>query len=490
MKTKQPSDEIFNLVKSFNKAEAGYFIQYINRSRIKEGDEYIQLFKLIRGLEEYKESEVKSSFKNPAFLKRFAYHKTNLSTLVVDSLVAYKSSTTVNSRLHRLIEAIDSLREKQLYQQALKLVVKARALALHYEKLFLLLEINNIHRILLNNSTYVNLGKLIEEIYREKRYLLKKIENKDSLTYIKDKVQVMYIELHTLKTSEKKEELEKLMQEPLLSDENNALSFSAKLIFNHLYSTYHDLCGDYVKAFQYRKRIIELWDMYPQMKTEYIIRYRSDLANLLTKSITAKTPLDFDDIISRIESISGGSKGDNAVLFREVYFLQQLYMLNNGQFEKALELNPKIEKGLKQYDNSINPMRKSGFMYNIAITYFLNEKYAEAMQSFNSIITANRKHEVRTDLRDMSGIFKIILLYQTGKHDLVEYEVRNTRDRLKYGNKLYELEQIVLENIPLLIKSKNQKAVFLSKLEELFSRPENKNLLGLEELIIWLKKKL
>jgi tetratricopeptide (TPR) repeat protein len=225
------------------------------------------------------------------------------------------------------------------------------------------------------------------------------------------------------------------------------------------------------------------------MKTEYATRYQVDLNNLLRIAITSGHNVDVEDIISRVENLSAGSKENNATLFSEVYFLQQLYLLNKGHNEKALQLIPKIENGLKQFGNSIRLPRVLTFIYNISVTYFMNEHYAEAMQSFDRIITANRKHEVRTDLRDVSGIFKIILLYQTGKHDLVEYEVRNTRDRLKYGNKLYELEQIVLEYIPLLIKSKREIPNFLAKLEALFARPENKNLLGLEEIIIWLRKK-
>ena len=490
MKTKQPSDEIFNLVKSFNKAEAGYFIQHINRSRIKEAEEYIQLFKLIRGLEEYKESEVKSSFKNPAFLKRFAYHKTNLSTLVVDSLVAYKSSTSANSRLHRLLEAINFLHEKQQFTYALKLTDKARELALHYEDYFALLEINNWHRVLLKNYTEAKFWQQADNLYLEKKEILEKIENENQMGYLNDKVFALYRELYLVKSPEKKEELEKLMQDPLLSTEKNAITFSARLKFNHLHSVYHQLCGNYEEAFKCRKRILEHWDQNSHMKTEYVTRYLTDLTNVLSTNFPAKIDLDFEDIMSRIENISGGSKEENATVFSEVYYLRQVYMLNNNLLPQALELIPRIEKGLKHYGNAIRPMRRFSFLYNIAITYFMNDKYAEALPCFESIANANRKHEVRTDLREVCSIFRIILLYQTGKHDLVDYAVRNTRDRLKYGNKLYELEQVVLENIPLLIKSKTQKAVFLSKLEELFSRPENKNLLGLEELIIWLKKKL
>lgn len=486
MKTRKPTDDIFNLIKSLNKVEAGYFVQYISRSRIKESEQYIHLFQLLRSADEYKESELKADIKSPAFLKRLAFHKNVLTDLVIDSLVAYKSSTSVDNQLHRLTEAINHLCEKQLFTHALKLVDKARKLAQHYEKYFALLELNHIHRILLKNAAQINLGQSVEDLYAEKKELLKKIENQDHIGYINDKVFALYRELHQVKTIEKKAELEKILQDPLLGNEDNALSFHAKLKFNTIHALHHQLYGNFTQTHQ---RIIELWDLHPHMKTEYHLRYYSDLANHISYTITSGNNLDFDDITNRLESNSAATKESSAALFSEVYFLQQLYFLNKGQNERALELIPKIEKGLKQFGNSIKPSRALSFIYNIAITYFMNEHYAEAIKSFDRIIAANRKHEVRTDLRDVCGIFKIILLYQTGKHDLAEYEVRNTRDRLKYGNKLYELEQIVLEYIPLLIKSQKERPNFLAKLEELFSRPENKNLLGLEEIIIWLRKK-
>jgi hypothetical protein len=490
MKTKKTSDDIFRLAKSLSKVEAGYFIQYINRSRIKEAAAYIQLFKHLRSADEYNESELKAAIKNPAFIKRFAYHKTILSDLIIESMVAAKSNTSVNARIHRLIEAVDYLREKHLYPHTLKLLGKARELAQLHEKYFVLLHINFIQRALIKQTTESKLSNLIDELYTEKKELLEKIENEDKLGFIGDKVFSLYWEKKLIKTEEDKQYLENLMQNALLSDEKNAISFSAKIKYNSIFALYHQLTDNYKEAYKHRKRMVALWDLFPHFKTEDLVRYRSDLTNLLSVSIIARIPVDFEEILKEAEKTCAGNKEENAAFFSEIYFLRQSYMLNNGQITEALELIPEIEKGLKKYAAIMNQMRRRTLMYNVAITYFLNEKYNEALPYFEQIANINRTHDVRKYQREVSSLFKLIILYQTGKHDLAEYEVRNTRDRLKYGNKLYELELLVLEYIPLLIKSQKERPNFLAKLEELFSRPENKNLLGLEEIIIWLRKKV
>jgi len=492
MENRQPSDDIFWIIHSLNKEESGYFVQYINSSGMEHKEFYILFFKLIKKQETYNEEEIKKRLYHPTLVGRFPKYKNKLYLLLLESMAAYRCSASVDCQIHQLLENIRFLREKQLYAQALKYVDKAKELAKKYEKISALHDIYDLERKLLKNSAQVNLVQSLEEIYGDNTTLLKKTENEDRIGYINDKIFAIYRELHKVRTPEKEKELEQLMQDPLLSSESNALTFRTKLKFNYLHAEYHQLYGNYKKAFEYYKRIIELYDQYPHMKAEDLIRYRSDLGNLISVGITSYSSFDFEGNISKLESISGGSMEDNASFFNEIYFSRQIYLLNSRQFEQALKFIPGIEKGLIRFDKQLNPTRKLSFLYNIAITYFINELYAQALDTFERIISANRLHEVRTDLRDISGIFRIILLYQTGKHDLAGYEIHNTRQRLKNNNKLYELEQVVLQYIPLLIAAKKgspeeTKAFndFLTQAEQLFAKPENKNMLGIEEMVIW-----
>lgn len=497
MKNHPPGEDLFKLIHSLNTTETGYFVSSVNRSRVKNAGFYIRLFKLIKKQETYNETELKTGLKDLGLLKNFAFHKTRLTELVLHSVVAFKSSASADSQLHQLLESIKFLYQKQLTTHALKLVDKARQLGKKYEKLFALLELNNHERQILKNRAMEKVYELLEENYRERNELLEKLENDSRLSYINDKVYAIFRELYQMKKTVTAKELEQLMQEPLLSNENKALTFNAKLKYNTTHACYYNLLRKDEELFSYRKRIVELWDQYPHMKTEYPLRYHSDLTNLISQCLVQNKEPDFKNELKRLESVSGGKTENDAFLFGHIYMFRQVYLLNNRQFKQALELIPKIEQGMKKFGNTITQSQQLTLRYNIASTYFLNENYSEALHSFELISNTNRNHRVRTDLRDLSGIFRIVLLYQTGKHDLAEYEVRNTRDRLKNNNKLFELEQVVIKYIPLLIAKETaakEKAEiinnFLQTLETMFARPENKMLLGLEELIVWLKKKM
>jgi len=492
MKTNHPSDSLFRLIHSCSDAEARYFPQYLNRTRVKEAKGYARIFKLIKKQKQYDENKIKEKLNYPTLLKDFVHHKNILSGLIEESLVAFRRAMLATSQLHLLLDTINLMYEKQLYERVTKLIDKAWKLALKYEKHFILLEINNVQRLVLKNSAETDFLLNLKKINSEKENIQNIIDNESCLASINDSIYSLYREHHHIQTPEQKAELEKLMQDTLLGDENNAFAFFAKLKFNGIHSFYHQLTANFEEAFRYRKRIIELWDAHPYMKTEYVTLYRADLTNLINLSVLVKTTFDLEDYISRIKSIGAGTSADNAAVFSSEYFSRHFYLLNTGQYDQALKLVPAIEEGLKRFGNSINATAKLTLCYNIGSTYFLNDMYPEALRAYERVSNTSRKHDVRTDLRDVCGIFRIILLYLTGKHDLAGYEILNTRQRLKNNNKLYELEQVVLQYIPLLIAAKKGSPEetktfndFHEKTEQLFALPRNKCLIGLEDIVLW-----
>ncbi len=288
------------------------------------------------------------------------------------------------------------------------------------------------------------------------------------------------------------------MQCPSLQNEESALTFEAKLKFYGIHSLYNQLKGNFNKALNHREKVISLFEKAPHQITEMPQRYRSELANLLTVRHFTGNYEGFQELLNKIEDVKEGSKEENVFTFREIYPLKQLFLLNTGRAEEAYQLIPEITKGLELYSELINPARLHSFWYNNAIACFIIGNYKEALPWTNLILTPGKDKKVRTDLRDFVSILEIILHYETGKYSLVEAKLHSARERLTYKNKLYEFEKVVLQNISQLIKvqgkDKEEKmlkacAVFLEELQALANKSGKEKLPGLEEIILWVKKK-
>jgi hypothetical protein len=496
MSNSKPSSDLFNLIKSLNPDDEKYFYKYTSQRHIAHRENFIELFKLIQAQQQYDEKELNTSLSSPTWAKRLTYSKNELQQYIYDSLVTNSSNTTVNSDIYYLLQLADLLKEKSLYKQALKKINRAREIAIQYEKHFSLLEILDAQRKLLKVLPNADHQKELDTIVAEKNKTLEFIKCEDHFSRLNDTVYLLYRQLNVAREEHKLQELETIMQSPSLQHESNAPTFDSKLKFYTIHSEYHQLKADYKKALTYREKLMKLWENNPHQIAEMPQRYREELASLLTIRHFNADYTGFEELIAKIEGIRKGNLEEDAFTFRQVYPLRQLYLLNNNKAEEAYRLIPEIKKGLDTYGELINPSRLHSFWFNIIVTCFLVGKYSEALPWVNLILNPGIDKKVRTDLRDFVSILEIILHYETGKYELVENKLLNTRKRLNYKNKLYKFEDIVLHNLSALINAHNNKAEmrkvvkeFTAQLHQLEQTAGKEKLIGLEEIIIWIKNK-
>jgi len=493
-------DDLQSLAKRFNPREAAYFSEFLKKKKVKQRAVYISLFRRIRKQQQYDEKQLINKLDGSRKVQRFSEIKNQLGQFMIESLVLFHMQSSTVIKIHRLTEVSMLLFEKRLYTQAANMLSEARKEAIKFEKHCLLLEIGEHERLLLKKTVSENQLIALNANSLAKNRLFEIMQNEDTFSALNDKVFILYNELSivTEKDKDKEAELEQLMRNPLLKDISNALSFDSCLKFCYVHALYSRLEGDYKQTLEHRAKAIQLWDANAHMKKEMPVRYREDLSNLLTAKHLVRNYEGFEELIAQIENLktNTGPEEDSAI-FREVYYLRLLYLLNTGEKEKALALIPEIELCLAKHDKFFGQSRLLNFWHNIAITYFVNAKYKEALPWVKKLIASDKKSKVRSDLRDFAQIFEVVLYYETDDSELVEYLLRNARDRLRYNKRLYELDTIVLSSLSTILSVKAEKIktteawkTFLQKLNTLYAKPGMKNLLGLEELILWVSTKI
>src|SRR5688572_14194075 len=81
---------LFNLIKSMQASEKGYFKKYASRYDQKGESDYIRLLNAMDELDEYDEKKIKEKLKKEAFVKHLSVTKAYLFDIILEALSSYQ----------------------------------------------------------------------------------------------------------------------------------------------------------------------------------------------------------------------------------------------------------------------------------------------------------------------------------------------------------------------------------------------------------------
>ena len=130
--TKEQKDNLFVLVKSLSKSEKRQFKLYVGRLGVNEDSKFLLLFNLLDKMNEYDEQVI---------LKKGIVKKQQLSNLkahlykqILISLRLNPLHQNIRVQIREQLDFATILYHKGLYKQSLKILDKAKSLALNYEE--------------------------------------------------------------------------------------------------------------------------------------------------------------------------------------------------------------------------------------------------------------------------------------------------------------------------------------------------------------------
>src|SRR3989344_5905614 len=148
------SDYLFKLIKSLNKSEKRYFSLYASRHTLGEKNNYAILFEAIDKQNEYDEDALLKQFKKEAFINKFSITKARLYYVVLNSLTAFHSASSIDAQLKRDLHCAEILYKKTLYEQCAKMLSSTKKVATRFERHSSLLEISLWEKKLIETENY------------------------------------------------------------------------------------------------------------------------------------------------------------------------------------------------------------------------------------------------------------------------------------------------------------------------------------------------
>lgn len=492
---KQPTD-LFDLIKSLNKNEKRFISLFAS---VQAGEKkYLKLFNAIDKQKAYDESKIRAQFKGEKFINQLTFTKNYLYNFILKGLNIYHSQASTDAQLKEMIRNAEILLQKSLLKQSHTVLQKAKQLASYHDKYPLLLEILKIEKeVIAKTAVSSTSEKDLNKILEEELESIDKLINLCNYWNLYSRLLVTGRRNWRLRSDEEMHPFKTIMEHELLSSDKKALSFGAQYLFYHLQGMSYFFKEEMKDAFIYLDKACKMYESRPERIQEDLSRYISARSNVILVLLHLRQFPEasrlLDDLKENYFDIT--DLGLRKKLFQNYYVYYTYIHINTCEFEKGIALVPDISKGLEKYDVSIES--RLVLYYNIANLYFAVADYTNALFWTNKILNDTETGaELRQDLTSFVKIFNLIIHFELGNQELIDYLVKSTYRFLYKRERLYKFETIVLDFIRKYSKVNSRKeAIALFKevreaLIPLLEIPYEKKAFDKFDFIPWLDSKI
>src|SRR5690606_22553203 len=158
-------------------------------------------------------------------------------------------------------------------------------------------------------------------------------------------------------------------------------------------------------------------------------RYIRTLSNLLAIHIDTGQIVEALEMVETMRSFTKktnfGTEDIEIMVFKSTFLAELRIYEKQGEFEKAIELVDEIERGIEASDGKINKEQELLFMFSIASVYFGAGKYKDSLAWLNRVLNDNEPN-LRQDIYSYARLFNLVIHYELGNYDLLEYITKST----------------------------------------------------------------
>jgi hypothetical protein len=493
----KPSSELFDLIRTLTKSEKRFFKM---QSSLQSGDKnYVRLFDLIEKMEDYDEELVKKTFKGEKFIKHLPSEKNHLYKLILKSLRSYYSETSIANSLKQEIKNIEILYNKGLFDECTKFIERAKKLALRYEKFYYLFELISWEKTLLEesfeNGRFIDLDGLI----REEKEVLDKLQNLTAYHVLYSKINYVFRSGGYSRTEENTQIINEIVEHPLIKGKNTALSNRAATICYYTQAFCNVAKGNTALALEKYQRVMQILDSNEDLRTDLAKRYIRTLSQIIQCFLESKQITEAQkhiELLEQLSKVEGFDTPDASARIHTELILSNLKKyVHTGKFsEGATAMVSELEL-INPEDSTLHKEIALRMYYYMAYLSFGSGQYNKSLQWLNRVINDN-ENDLRQDLYGYARLFNIVVHYELGNNELLEYTIKSTARYLQKRNRDFEIEKLILDQFKKLIRlrtavsKKDQLFDFREKLNNLARNEDGKALLRYFDFNAWIHSKL
>jgi tetratricopeptide (TPR) repeat protein len=494
----KPSTELFDLVKSLTKSEKRFFKL---SSSLQSGEKnYLKIFDVIDRQKTYDEDAIKEQFKKEIFIKHFPSEKNHLYKLILKSLRSYHSDNSVSSILKQEIKNIEILYRKALFRECNKFLARAKKIAIEREKFYYWFELISWEKLLLEEA--YEAGEFttdLDALIKEEQEVIEKLRNLAAYHVLYSKINYVFRSGGYVRNDKDRGLVEEISHHPLIIGRNTALSYRAATSCYYIQGFCAMATVDKESAYVKFMRVKGILDSKPLLRDDLPKRYILTLSSLLRIQIDTgriDEALEMIQMMRKVSKKSAFASEDIALrVFKSTYLAEMRIYEKKGEYEKAIVNIEFVVNGLDYNEGKMNKEQELLFLSTISTVYFGAGRYKESLQWLNRVLNDNEPN-LRQDLYSYARLFNLVVHFELGNYDLLEYIIKSTNRYLSKRERDHDLEVVILNYMKRLVRGTQNSDLhdifveFKEELTEQLSRQNDEIILDYFNFIIWIDSKL
>lgn len=442
---KQKTDDLIQLIKSLTRAEKRHFRLFVKRNQASDDILFLQLFDVLDKQGEYDESIILK--KLPAIKKRqLSNLKAHLYKQLLISLRLLNKNHNEDIQIREMVDYARVLYNKGLYRQALDVLDKAKELALQVEQTTIAMEVLEYEKHIEGQYITRSIEGRADELTNESLELLNTLSYTHQFSNLSLQLYGLYLKVGYVRSSEHHAEVRAFFYEKLPEISFSELNFHGKVYYCQSYVWYYHMTQEFSLCYRHAQTWVDLFETNPNMKSYNAPLYLKGMHNLLNALYNALYYDKFIEVLDNLEAFP------ERVTVREVRNVEGLFLLFKyihtikkhfiqGTFSQGVSLVPELMDIIKSERFNWDSHRIMVFYYRIACLYFGSGDHGNAIHFLNRII--NQKNpDYREDIQCFARILSLIVHFELGNAQLVEYQVKSV---YRFLAKMEDLQSVQKE---------------------------------------------
>jgi len=493
----EKKDTLFVLVKSLSKSEKRQFKLYAGRLGGNSEKNFMALFSVLDKLEYFDEKQIllKTNIKK----QQLSNSKAHLYRQILVSLKLNPFHQNTKMQIREQLDFATILYNKGLHKQSLKVLDKAKNVALVNEEHNLAYEIVELEKIVESQYITRSMSTRADDLVAQSKELSERTVLLSKLSNLSLQLYSKLLKKGYVRTDEDFEEIKTYFLSSLPEYDFSTLGIKEKLYLYKAFLWYNFITQDFVSCYKYAQKWVDLFYYNPKMKKNNPVFYLKGINYLLESLFLIQHITKFKSTLYYLED---ELKNHNFLLNENTESLAFLYLYLNkinlyfleGNFNKGINLIPKVLDGIESYKQKIDEHHIMVFYYKFASLYFGDSQYEKCIFYLEKIIK-NKNLKMREDLLCFSRILNLVAHYEAGLDQNLDALIKST---YKFLIKMNELHLVQRKFITFLrglsnIYPHELKSAFINLHKELKvfeNHPYEKRSFMYLDIISWLESKI
>ncbi|MFT4524112.1 MAG: hypothetical protein ACI85F_000253 [Bacteroidia bacterium] len=490
---------VFDLIKSLDLNEKRYF--KLHAGMQKKDSILFRLFNLIAKMREYEESKIYEEFEGEKVLEQLSVTKNHLHLMILKAMRTYHAKWSVDAQLTGLLQDLQFLFEKRLVSQCKLILRKLRRVSEAHGRHGIMLEVLEWESKMLAVEFFVgkdeaDIDRISEEYYER----LGMLQNEREYQDLQHKLFNNYYKVGIERKNENYKTNDQIVNQFALKQRDRALTPRSQSIYLNIHAQYNKVNGNWEKAYEFRTELKELLQSREKLEQGDYLNIFTATSNLIPIALKLEKYEEVDNLIGELK----GLENEKAFKFTkemEVRVLIQTAMaelalcVHLGRKDEGLAVVDRVVENLDEIMVKGRPFPVLHLYYNVSYFYTSIGEFSPALRWLNKIINDTAIKSIQ-DLHASTRLLTMILQFELGRSELLEYLARSTNRYLNKLEGLYEFENLMLK-----FMKKHSRVSFEAELQEhlvqlkndldqVSYEPGERNALSTLDLPSWVQSKI